>query len=64
MRTNRPFEAAIEKIEAFKTAFHETLTGITEFTTLLKQAVRDQKDGEKEVQQDRRIPHSLKGVRS
>lgn len=46
--TDKPaIEAAIDKLDAFKVTFHEALIGVTEITTLLKQAMRDQKTGEK-----------------
>jgi len=43
-------EVAIDKLDGFKVTFREALVGVTELTTLLRQAVRDQKAGEKEVQ--------------
>ena len=56
-------EAAIDKLDAFKTTFREALVGVTELTTLLRQAVRDQKAGEKEVQSVRQTLRSLQSVR-
>jgi len=56
-------EAAIEKLDGFKTVFREALVGVTEITTLLKQSVRDQKAGEKEVQSVRQTLRSLQSVR-
>jgi len=56
-------EAAIDKLDAFKTTFREALAGLTELTTLLRQAVRDQKAGEKEVQSVRQTLRSLQSVR-
>jgi len=56
-------EVAIDKLDAFKTTFREALVGITELTTLLRQAVRDQKAGEKEVQSVRQTLRSLQGVK-
>jgi len=56
-------EAAIDKLDAFKTTFREALVGLTELTTLLRQAVRDQKAGEKEVQSVRQTLRSLQSVR-
>ena len=62
--TERPaIEAAIEKIDGFKVSVRETLAGLTELTTLLRQAVRDQKTGEKEVQAVRQTLRSLQSVR-
>jgi len=56
-------EAAIDKLDAFKATFREALVGLTELTTLLKQAVRDQKAGEKEIHQVRQTLRSLQSVR-
>jgi hypothetical protein len=56
-------EAAIDKLNAFKTTFREALVGVTELSTLLKQAVREQKAGEKEVQSVRQTLRSLQSVR-
>ena len=56
-------EVAIEKLDAFKGTFREALVGLTELTTLLKQSVRDQKAGEKEIHQVRQTLRSLQGVR-
>ncbi|MEI6036108.1 MAG: hypothetical protein WCS65_17725, partial [Verrucomicrobiae bacterium] len=56
-------EAAIDKLDTFKATFREALVGLTELTTLLKQSVRDQKTGEKEINQVRQTLRSLQGVR-
>ena len=56
-------EAAIEKLDAFKATFREALIGVTEITTLLKQSVRDQKAGEKEIHQVRQTLRSLQSVK-
>lgn len=56
-------EAAIDKLDGFKTTFREALVGLTELTTLLRQAVRDQKAGEQEVQSVRQTLRSLQSVR-
>jgi DNA polymerase III sliding clamp (beta) subunit (PCNA family) len=56
-------EAAIDKLDAFKATFREALTSINELTALLRQAVRDQKAGEKEVQQVRQTLRSLQSVK-
>jgi len=62
--TDKPaIEAAIDKIDGFKASVRETLAGLTELTTLLRQAVRDQKTGEKEVQAVRQTLRSLQSVR-
>jgi DNA polymerase III sliding clamp (beta) subunit (PCNA family) len=56
-------EVAIEKLDAFKATFREALIGMTEIGTLLKQSVRDQKAGEKEIHQVRQTLRSLQSVR-
>ncbi|TSA37534.1 MAG: hypothetical protein D4R65_00665, partial [Verrucomicrobiaceae bacterium] len=56
-------EAAIEKLDGFKVTFREALIGVTEITTLLRQAVRDQKVGEKEIHQVRQTLRSLQSVK-
>jgi hypothetical protein len=62
--TEKPaIEAAIDKLDAFKATFREALVGLTELTNLLKQSVRDQKTGEKEINQVRQTLRSLQGVR-
>ncbi len=62
--TDKPaIEVAIEKLDAFKATFREALIGVTEITTLLKQSVRDQKAGEKEIHQVRQTLRSLQGVK-
>ena len=62
--TDKPaIEAAIDKIDGFKMSVRETLAGLTELTTLLRQAVRDQKTGEKEIHTVRQTLKSLQGLR-
>ena len=56
-------EAAIEKIDGFKASVRETLAGFTELTVLLRQAVREQKTGEREINQVRQTLRSLQGLR-
>ena len=56
-------ETAIEKLEASKATLREAVAGLTELTTLLKQSVRDQKAGEKEIHQVRQTLRSLRSVR-
>ena len=61
---NKPsLEVAIEKLDAFKVTFREALAGTTELTALLRQAVRDQKAGAKEIHNVRQTIRSLQGVR-
>jgi DNA polymerase III sliding clamp (beta) subunit (PCNA family) len=62
--TDKPaIEVAIEKLDGFKATFREALIGVTEITTLLKQSVRDQKAGEKEIHQVRQTLRSLQSVK-
>ncbi len=62
--TERPaLDSAIEKLDALKTTFREALNGLTELTALLRQSVRDQKAGEKEIHQVRQTLRSLQSVR-
>ena len=56
-------ESAIEKLDAFKVTFREALADLTELTAVLKQSVRDQKAGEKEIHQVRQTLRSLQSVR-
>ena len=56
-------EAAIDKIEGFKASVRETLAGLSELTALLRQAVREQKAGEKEIHTVRQTLRSLQSVR-
>jgi DNA polymerase III sliding clamp (beta) subunit (PCNA family) len=56
-------EAAIDKLDAFKSQFKETLASLNELTALLRQAVREQKAGEKEIQTVRQTLRSLQSVR-
>jgi len=62
--TDKPaIEIAIDKLDAFKVTFREALISVTEITTLLKQSVRDQKAGEKEIHQVRQTLRSLQSVK-
>ena len=56
-------ESAIDKIEGFKASVREALAGLTELTGLLRQAVREQKAGEKEIHTVRQTLRSLQSVR-
>jgi len=56
-------EVAIEKLDTFKATIREALIGVTEITTLLKQSIRDQRAGEKEIHQVRQTLRSLQGVK-
>ena len=62
--TDKPaIEVAIEKLDGFKATFREALIGVTEITALLRQSVRDQKAGEKEIHQVRQTLRSLQSVK-
>ncbi len=56
-------ETAIEKLDVLKVTFREALAGLTELTALLRQSVRDQRAGEKEIQQVRQTLRTLQNVR-
>lgn len=56
-------EAAIEKVATFKASVRESLGALDELTVLLRQALRDQKSAEKEVQTVRQTLRSLQNVR-
>jgi DNA polymerase III sliding clamp (beta) subunit (PCNA family) len=56
-------ETAVSQLDALKAAFREALTGVTKVADLLKQAVRDQKSSDKEVQSVRQTLRSLQSVR-
>ena len=56
-------EAAIEKLDCFKATFREALAGISELTSLLRQSVREQKAGAKEIHQVRQTLRSLQSLK-
>ena len=56
-------EAAIDNLDGFKGNLREALSGISEITTLLRQAIRDQRTNEREIQSVRQTLRSLQGVR-
>ena len=61
---NKPaIEAAIDNLESFRANLREALTGISTITSLLRQAIRDQRSNEREVQSVRQTLRSLQGVR-
>ena len=62
--SNKPaIEAAIDNLESFRANLREALAGITAITSLLRQAIRDQRSNEREVQSVRQTLRSLQGVR-
>lgn len=56
-------EVAIDNLDSFKSHLREALSGISEITTLLRQAIRDQRSNEREIQSVRQTLRSLQGVR-
>jgi DNA polymerase III sliding clamp (beta) subunit (PCNA family) len=62
--TSKPaIEAAIDNLDGFKSNLREALSGISEITALLRQAIRDQRANEREIQAVRQTLRSLQGVR-
>jgi len=58
-----PLEAAIDNLDAFRSHLREALSGLSEITSLLRQAVRDQKTNEREIHSVRQTLRSLQNVR-
>jgi hypothetical protein len=56
-------ETALAQIDTVKTGFREAIAGLNKLTDLLRQAQREQKAGEKEVQSVRQTIRSLQSVR-
>ena len=56
-------ETALAQIDTIKTGFREAIADLNKLTDLLKQAAREQKAGEKEVQSVRQTLRSLQSVR-
>ena len=56
-------ETALAQIDTVKTGFREAIAGLNKLTDLLRQAQREQKAGEKEVQSVRQTLRSLQSVR-
>jgi pyruvate/oxaloacetate carboxyltransferase len=62
--TSKPaIEAAIDNLDSFKSNLREALGSISEITALLRQAIRDQRANEREIQSVRQTLRSLQGVR-
>ena len=61
--TKSALESALVQIESLKTGFRETISGLTKLGDSIRQAMREQKAGEKEVQNVRQTLRSLQGVR-
>ncbi len=61
---NKPaIEAAIERLDVFKSSLRETLGGVSELAFLLKQAVREQRSEAKEIRAIRDTLRTLRGVK-
>jgi hypothetical protein len=62
--TSKPaIEVAIDNLDSFKSNLREALGNISEITALLRQAIRDQRANEREIQAVRQTLRSLQGVR-
>jgi hypothetical protein len=62
--TTKPaLEAAIDNLDSFRANLREALSGISAITSLLRQAIRDQRLNEREIQSVRQTLRSLQGVR-
>lgn len=56
-------ETALVQIESIKTAFRETITALTKLGDSIRQALREQKAGDKDLQNVRQTLRSLQSVR-
>jgi len=56
-------EAAIDNLDSFKNNLRDALIRISEITALLRQAIRDQRSNEREIQTVRQTLRSLQGVK-
>jgi hypothetical protein len=61
--TKPALETALTQIDTIKTGFREAIADLNKLSDLLKQAAREQKAGEKEVQSVRQTLRSLQSVR-
>ncbi len=61
--TKSSLEAALLQIESIKTGFREAINGLTKVGDNIRQAMREQKANEKEIQGVRQTLRSLQGVR-
>ena len=61
--SNPAIEVAIDNLDSFKSSLREALGSISEITALLRQAIRDQRANEREIQAVRQTLRSLQGVR-
>ena len=56
-------ETALVQIESIKTAFRESISGLTKLGDTLRQALREQKSGDKDLQSVRQTLRNLQNVR-
>ena len=56
-------ETALVQIENIKTAFRETISALTKLGDSIRQALREQKSGDKDLQSVRQTLRSLQSVR-
>ena len=61
--TKPALEMALAQIDTIKAGFREAIGDLNKLTDLLKQAAREHKAGEKEVQSVRQTLRSLQSVR-
>jgi DNA polymerase III sliding clamp (beta) subunit (PCNA family) len=61
--TKSALETALVQIESLKTGFRETINGLSKLGDSIRNAMREQKASEKEVQTVRQTLRSLQGVR-
>jgi hypothetical protein len=61
--TKPSLEAALLQIEGIKTSFREAINGLTKVGDHIRQAMREQKSGEKEIQGIRQTLRTLQSVR-
>jgi hypothetical protein len=61
--TKPSLEAALLQIEGMKTSFREAINGLTKVGDHIRQAMREQKSGEKEIQGIRQTLRTLQSVR-
>lgn len=61
--TKPALETALVQIESIKTAFRESITALTKLGDSIRQALREQKSGDKDLQNVRQTLRSLQSVR-
>ena len=61
--TKTALESALVQVEGIKTSFREAINGLTKVGDHIRQAMREQKSGEKEIQGIRQTLRTLQSVR-